>query len=437
MPEAREDARLIFEAGVAAVQPATLIPSHIRLQDDTLCAGQLSIPLTETTKIIVVGAGKASAAMALAVEEIAGKKITAGLITTKYDHSLSLRYMEVIEAAHPVPDEKSVDAAGRTIALLDDAGENDIVICLLSGGASSLWTDLPGNITLDDLKTTFQLLLDSGATINEMNTVRKHLSVLKGGQFIRYAPAATWITLVISDVPGDDLSVIASGPTCADSSSFTDAGNVLNSYGLRAKIPASVQEYIQKGTDGKINETIKTGDPLLEKVHTFLIGNNSIALDAAQQKATQLGYHNLIIDPLIQGDVKDWAKKLWAYYTGYTGTKPACLLTGGETTIAVNGKGKGGRNQHMALEIVKAMMDEGTEYISFLAAGTDGTDGPTDAAGAFADAATVQAANDNSLPISDYLNNNDSYTFFEKTGSLLITGSTQTNVMDITVCIIN
>lgn len=437
MSTGREHCQAIFEAGVAAVQPGHLIAGAIQFQENDLSICGQKIHLTAHTKIFVIGAGKASAAMAQAAEAAFDKRITAGLITTKYAHSLPLRYIEITEAAHPVPDAESVSAVKRTLELLQDAGSSDIIICLLSGGASSLWTDLPGDISLTDLQQTFQLLLQSGASIHEMNTVRKHLSAIKGGQLPGHTSFAQWFTLIISDVPGDGLSVIASGPTVADETNFADAKDISDKYSLWQQLPGSIKNYLQKGLDGELTETVKPGDASLQQVYNFIIGSNEQALSAAKAKAAGLGYHPLIIDPLLEGDVNSVAKKLWKEYKNYSGTKPVCMLTGGETTVQVKAGGKGGRNQHMALKMLQQMINDHANNIYFLAAGTDGTDGPTDAAGAFADPAVIDAAQNQNLDTNAYLASNDSYSFFEQTGALLKTGATQTNVMDITVCIIN
>lgn len=436
MSTGREHCQAIFEAAVAAVQPGHLIAGAIQLQENTLCICGHQIQLSQHTKIIVIGAGKASAAMAKAVEAALDKRISTGLVTTKYHHSLPLQHIDIIEAAHPVPDKESVSAVKRTIELLEDTGSDDIIICLLSGGASSLWTDLPGGISLTDLQQTFKLLLQSGASIHEMNTVRKHLSAIKGGQLPHHAKFAHWFTLIISDVPGDDLSVIASGPTVADETRFADAKKVLDNYSLWEQLPASVAGYLQAGLNGEIAETAKPADASLQQVRNCIIGSNERALSAAAKKATELGYHPLVIDPLLQGDASKAAKKLWDQYKSYSGTKPVCMLTGGETTVQVKAGGKGGRNQHMVLEMLQQMINDKTNDIYFLAAGTDGTDGPTDAAGAFADKDVVDLVKKKDLDSKAYLANNDSYSFFEQTGALLKTGATQTNVMDITVCII-
>ncbi|MDB5276696.1 MAG: glycerate kinase [Ferruginibacter sp.] len=376
--------------------------------------------------------------MAKSVEEILGNLISAGIIVTKYEHSLPLQKIICAEAAHPVPDESGVVATAQTIELISKAGKGDLIICLISGGASSLWMDVPEGLTLSKLQTTYELLLKSGATIDEMNTVRKHLSGVKGGQLLQYAPLASWFSFIISDVPGDDLSVIASGPTVAEQSKFADAEAVLTKYNLMHRLPTAISDYIHAGITGKINETAKSTDPVFNQVHNHIIGSNSIALKAAAARAKALGYKVVSIENTLHGDAAERGTALVQQCKNYTGTLPACWLLGGETIVAVTGKGKGGRNQQMALSAQLELSKEAnnaTPAITFLAAGTDGTDGPTDAAGAIADQYSIELASEKKLDAAAYFNNNDAYHLFEQTDSLFKTGATQTNVMDLVIVI--
>ncbi len=433
----REYCKQIFQAAVAAVHPGELIPQFLELNGNVLRIGKELIPLTASTRVFVIGSGKASAFMAKAVEKIAGSHITGGFIVTKYDHAVKLGSIECLEAAHPVPDQNCVIAVEKTKTLLQKAGQEDIIICLLSGGASALWTDLPGSISLETLQATTDLLLQCGAEIAEINTVRKHLSGIKGGQLLTYAPGSKWFSLIISDVPGDMLTIIASGPTIADTSSFEDAKKIFEKYNLENRLPVAVLQYIRNGINGIIPETVKPGNPVLNKCSNLLIGSNAIALAAGKKEAEKLGFNTQIIDHNLQGDAGAIAKKLFSFYSDYKGRRPACFLTGGETTVTVTGKGKGGRNQHMVLEMLNEMISKEDIRLSFLAAGTDGTDGPTDAAGAFADQQTITNAGKKELALPGFLSEHDAYHFFEKTGDLLKTGSTGTNVMDITVAILS
>lgn len=430
----RNKAKEIYKAAVAAVQPAVLLQQFLSVDENGIRINteQLNI---QPNSVFVIGAGKAAAAMAQTVESILGNYIKAGVITTKYEHALPLQKINCIEAAHPVPDEQSVLAIKQTIELLQQTTADDVIICLLSGGASSLWADLPEGVNLKEIQHSFDLLLKSGANISEMNCVRRHLSSVKGGQFLRYAPHAHWFTLIISDVPGDSIRDIASGPTSADATSFADAINIINKYHLQQQLPYSVLQHLKKGMNGETADTIKPGDVLLNKVKNIIIGRNKTCIEAAKQKAEELGYTVVVNDELLTGETADAAQTILQKATQYLSTKPACFLFGGETTVTVTGNGKGGRNQHLALCALQQLT--GQQNITFLAAGTDGTDGPTDAAGAFIDDALLKAAEQQQLSISEAINNNDAYHFFEKVNGLLKTGATQTNVMDIVIVLID
>ena len=430
----RTHAEVIYRAAVAAVQPAALLPQHLHLKGNELLIGDQSLSIA-SADVYIIGAGKAAAAMAQTAESILGAHIKAGIVTTKYDHALALEKIKCIEAAHPVPDEKSVEAVQQTINLLKQTKANDIIICLLSGGASSLWADTPAGISLTELQKTFDLLLKSGASIDEMNCVRRHLSQIKGGQILRYAPQANWFTVIISDVPGDSITDVASGPTSADATTFADAMNLINKYQLQDQLPTPVLQYLKKGMNGEVNDSIKPGDPLLKHVSNSIIGSNKTAVTAAKQKAEELGYAVIAQEELLTGETADAANYIIQKVTQQQPGKPTCLLFGGETTVTVKGKGKGGRNQQLALCALQQLNNQ--PNVILLAAGTDGTDGPTDAAGAFAHHNLVKAAEEQKLSISDAINNNDAYPFFEKVNGLLKTGATQTNVMDIVIVLID
>lgn len=431
----RIHAEAIYRAAVAAVQPAALLPQYLQLNGHVLQIGTQTIPLANSN-LYVIGAGKASAAMAKTVESILGDHIKAGIVTTKYEHALPLETITFIEAAHPVPDENSVEAVEQTINLLKQTKPNDVIICLLSGGASSLWADAPDGLSLQELQQTFQLLLRSGASIDDMNCVRRHLSQIKGGQLLRYAPEANWFTFIISDVPGDQLQDIASGPTSADATTFADAMNVINKYKLQQQLPVSVLKYLQKGMNGEVADSTKPGDQLLKQVSNIIIGSNKTAIAAAKQKAGQLGYNVVIQEELLTGETAEAASHIIQEATEHFPNKPGCLLFGGETTVTVTGNGKGGRNQQLALCALQQLRNN-PNNITLLSAGTDGTDGPTDAAGAFADHALLKAADEQQLSIKDAINQNDAYHFFENVNGLLKTGATQTNVMDIVIVLLD
>lgn len=435
----REKAVHIFTSAIKAVQPASLLQEHLSINKDVLTICGHTISRDAVRHIYVTGAGKAAAAMGVATENILGAAITDGILTTKYGHSLPTNIIKIREAAHPVPDEKCVAAVDETLQLLEKVTSQDIIICLISGGASALWCDVPPAITLPEVQTTFDQLIRSGAAIHEVNTVRKHLSGIKGGQLIRHCQGARVFSLIISDVPGDDLGVIASGPTVADASTFQDAHAILAKYNLLEGLPQSVQRHIEQGRSGMIADTPKPGDPLFQHTTNTIIGSNKVAVAAAAKQAKAMGYHTHVIPSLITGDAATEAKKLVEAAIQYKGERPACLIQGGETTVQVTGQGKGGRNQHFALTALNELNNRKdkmlTDNITILSGGTDGTDGPTDATGAVVDQLTVTRAAAKHLDIAAYLKENNAYPFLELTGSLVITGPTQTNVMDIMIAI--
>ena len=436
----REQALAIFNAAVSAVQPSCLLPKHIRLEHNKLWLHDQTFLLEDYDHIYVIGAGKGSAAMAVETEKILGELIKKGIVVTKYGHALPLQKIKCIEAGHPLPDENSVLAGKEIMQFAAQAGEKDIIIALISGGASALLADHPPGTSLVDVQEVFKLLLHSGATINEMNTVRKHLSLIKGGQLARAAYPATVVSFILSDVIGDPLDVIASGPTVADPTSFENAYAVLQKYDLVKKLHPSIHVWLQNGLNGEIEDTPKAGDPVFEKTFNRLIGTNRIALEAAAKKAEELGFVPFIITDRLSGEADEEAKKLVDYILMCRSAKPACILMGGETTVTIKGKGKGGRNQQFALsalhELTKHYPSENPHMPLILSAGTDGSDGPTDATGAIADEETINKTNELALDISSFLDNNDSYNFFAKTGGLVVTGPTQTNVMDIVIALV-
>lgn len=430
-----QDALAIFLAGVEAVKPSRFIPQHIQLKGEILNIASHSIQLSQTNGLYIAAIGKAAAAMALETEKIVGDHITSGIVVTKYHHGTTLSYCRTIEAGHPVPDKNSIEGGKAVIELFKQAGKEDTIIMLISGGASALLADFPPGCTLEDLQQTVQLLLDCGAPIDEVNTIRKHLSQIKGGKLIQYT-AARVFALVLSDVPGDDLSVIASGLTVADDSSFDDCKEIIERYHLSEKLPTAVSSWLHKGIQKEIPDTPKRGNPIFEKVFNTIVASNATALKAATTKSHLLGYTTIILSPDLSGEAAEQAVYFVKELKQRINKKPLCLLWGGETTVTIKGKGKGGRNQEFALAALNAFShDEELLKHAFviLSAGTDGTDGPTDAAGAIVNAETVFTAEKLSLNASSYLNDNNAYSFFEQTKGLIITGPTQTNVMDIVV----
>ncbi|RYY30998.1 MAG: glycerate kinase [Chitinophagaceae bacterium] len=430
------DAIEIYKSAVAAVQPAVLMPGVLEMDEESVRIGELVFKREDLGRLVVIGAGKASAAMAGAVEKVLGEVIHSGLVITKYGHALPLQKIICLEAAHPVPDENGVLATGRMLELLSGLSGQDVVLFLVSGGASALMTDVPPGVQLEEVQQLVQLLLSCGADISEMNTIRKHLSQVKGGQLSRAAAPATVVSLILSDVNGDPLSVIASGPTVGDASTFSEAIDIIDKYRLRDRVPLGIMDWLKAGVAGTHAETPVPGDPLFDKTHNFLIGTNKISLAAASAHAESLGYCVHIVDDHLSGDAEKEAVRFVDACQLYDGHRPACLLMGGETTVVVKGNGKGGRNQHFVLAALCVLQSRGvaiTEYPVILSGGTDGSDGPTDAAGAVIDASLAAALAASGIDARKYLLNNDAYHFFEQAGGLLKTGPTQTNVMDVVI----
>ncbi len=435
----REDGLAIFSAAVAAVDPFALVRANLHLADGDLHVGPHTIPLTDTGRVIVVGAGKATPAMARAVEHALGDRIHSGAINTKHDHAVPLTRITTVECSHPIPDADGVAGAHCILQLLEGLSEQDVVLCLLSGGGSALMPMPAPGLSLDHKGRTTAALLACGATIDEINVIRKHLSAIKGGWLARRAMPARVVSLMISDVIGDPLDTIASGPTAADPSTFADCLKIVATYGIARGIPAEVMHHLEAGAAGQLPETPKPGDPAFERTDNLIIGNNTLALAAARTEATRRGYQPLILSSRIAGETRHIASMHVAIArevaaTGQPLPAPACLISGGETTVTIKGDGKGGRNQEFVL--AAALDLDGCDGITVLSCGTDGTDGPTDAAGALADGASVARAAAAGLHASTYLLNNDSYRFFEQLGDLVITGPSGTNVMDLRLLLI-
>ncbi len=439
MRELRKHADLILRAALDAANPAKAVERSIELRGDVLFAGRKRYPLALYKRILVIGAGKASAAMAAALEKRLAKRITSGLLNVKYGHTAPLKHVKLQECGHPVPDAAGVEGSQRIAALARAATEEDLVICLISGGGSALLPAPAEGITLGDKQETTRLLLACGATIHEINAVRKHLSALKGGQLARLAWPATVITLILSDVIGDNLDVIASGPTAPDASTFESAVQVLRKYEILSKVPTAVRHRLEDGVKGRIAETPKPGAQELSRTENLVVGSNRLAVDAAQKQARDLGYRTLILSTTIEGETRDVAGVHAAiareiYDTGRPLRIPACVISGGETTVTLKGTGKGGRNQEFALAGALAL--NGQPNTLLVSIGTDGNDGPTDAAGAYADGNTLHRAAKLQLNAAASLANNDSYHFFESLGDLIKTGPTNTNVMDVRLVLV-
>lgn len=436
----REHCRAIFQAGLEAVDPGAAVNGAVTIEGEVLLAGEGTYDLREVDHIFVVGMGKASAAMAQPLEEKLGSRISGGSVVVKYGHGVPLQRVRILEAGHPVPDRAGVAGAAEIIRVLRGAGPRDLVLCLISGGGSALGPAPVAGVSLEDKQEVTRLLLGSGATIHEINAVRKHLSRLKGGQLSRQAHPARVISLILSDVVGDDLDVIASGPTVADPTTYRDAVGVLTHRHLRHGIPAPVLAHLQAGVDGRVPETPKPGDPMLGRTRNRIVGSNRTALEAAAEKARALGYNVLMPPGLQEGEARTVAAAHVALARAVREglsppPTPACILTGGEVTVTLSGEGKGGRNQEFALAAGLGM--EGLEDAVLLSAGTDGTDGPTDAAGAMVDGTTMLRAREAGLDPRTFLERNDSYHFFQALGDLFITGPTRTNVMDLRIVLLD
>jgi glycerate 2-kinase len=436
----REDASRIFYKGLEAVEPRAAVKRNCRLEEGTLHIGNSTYDISKVKNIYVIGSGKASAPMAAAVEDILGDRITSGIINVKYGHTAEVKRVKLVEAGHPVPDENGQAGAQAILDLAKTAGAGDLLICLVSGGGSALLPLPCEGMTLKDKQDTTSVLLACGATIHEINAIRKHLSGVKGGQLARAAYPADIISLMLSDVIGDDLDVIASGPTVPDYSTYQDCMDIFSKYGIVQKLPEKIIRHMEAGIAGNLPETPKKGDPAFEKTKNLVIGSNIDAVETAKAEAESLGYNTIVLSSMIEGETKEVALVHGAMArevlkNGYPAAAPACILSGGETTVTIKGDGKGGRNQEFAL--AAAMDIAGQENIVVLSGGTDGNDGPTDAAGALSDTRTIERAEEMKLSPQTYLNNNDSYHFFEKLGDLLKTGPTNTNVMDVRIMLIS
>jgi len=435
----RIDAAEIFHAGLKAVDPGIAVKRYCRLDGSHLFIGDKSYDLSRFNHLFVIGAGKASAPMANSMEDLLGERIAKGIINVKYGHTAKLTRIKLVEAGHPIPDKNGEEGSRAILNLAKEAQKDDLVLCLMSGGGSALLPLPAQGLTLKDKQETIKVLLACGATIHEINAIRKHTSAVKGGQIARAVHPATLISLILSDVVGDNLDVIASGPTVPDSSSFSDCMEIFRRYSIIKKLPASVVRHIKAGISGKVSETSKKGDPAFLRTRNQIIGSNFEAIIAAKQKAEGLGYTTLVLSSMIEGETKDVAHVHGAIAREILKTDnpippPACILSGGETTVTITGKGLGGRSQEFSLAM--AIDIAGNESIVALSAGTDGTDGPTEAAGAVADTDTFKRAVSMGLDPRQFLVNNDSYHFFDQLGDLFITGPTNTNVMDMRIILV-
>ncbi len=432
--ELKKTADQIIKAALNAVDPYQLIREQVIRKGDTLVVSEKEhIELSQFDRIFLCGAGKGAAPITRAMEELLSDRLDGGDIIVKYDHLAELQKINLHEAAHPVPDENGLRSTEILLTNLDNLTERDCVFVLLTGGGSALLESLPDEIKLDDLQKLSSVLLQCSATIHEINCIRKHISLIKGGQLAKKIYPARCVTLALSDVIGDDLSVIASGPTSPDPTTFDDALAILEKYDVTDKIPSVILNHLKKGSEGKIPDTPKREDQVFKKVTNIVIGNNRLALNKAKETAESLGFKTIILTSMLEGEAREIARVVASIISEVqvTGTpikKPACILLGGEPTVKIQGTGKGGRNQELALAVALSNINEPYVCVSV---GSDGTDGPTDAAGAIVDHTTLSRAESAGLNAQEYLKNNDSYNFFAPLGDLIITGPTGTNVMDV------
>ncbi len=444
MNQKRKNLLSIFKAGICAVDPFAAIKAVFEKDhnDLVLKAGKKEWrkSLGKFQRVFVTGCGKAGAPMVQAVEDILGDRITDGIVTVKYGHlgTIPPRIVSLAEAAHPFPDHAGVISCNQALDMIGEATENDLIIALISGGGSALWPQPVASISLADKKKINKILLECGADIHEINCVRKHLSLVKGGQAARAAAPAEIIVLNISDVIGDNLDVIASGPFTPDSTTFADAKKVIEKYNLSSQLPQTILEHIQSGLLGHIPDTPKIHDQIFKKVTQVLCATNAIAVKAAAQKAEKFGYKAHILPDPISGEAQKAAQMLVkkALELKKQSQQPLALIAGGETTVKLSDThGKGGRNQEIVL--TAALELDGIEGVIFGSCGTDGNDGPTDVAGAIADGRTVERAQKIGLNCEAHIRDHDAYHLFYKLDDFIITGPTNTNVMDIQCILIN
>jgi glycerate 2-kinase len=436
---ARELAIKSLESALKAADPRQIIKSRLLLRDSVLRVDEYSFDLGKFKSVYVVGGGKASGSMAEALEKVLGRRITAGFVNVLHGETNKTSIIKLHGANHPVPDEAGVEGTRKMLDLVEAATADDLVICLISGGGSSMMPLPRGGISLSDKREITDLLLKSGATITEINTVRKHISDFKGGWLAKKAYPATVLNLILSDVMGDPLDFIASGPTVPDSTTFHDAVSVLRKYDLWARGPPSVTKVLLDGEKGLIPETPKASDEAFKRVHNVVVGNNRLASQTACTELKSAGLNTLLLTSMMEGEARHVGTVLSSIAREVSISdnpvhKPGAVVAGGETTVTVTGKGKGGRNQEVAL--AAAMKLGNLDGVAVASLTTDGVDGPTDAAGAIVDGKTLAKAKRMGLSPEKFLAANDSYNFFSKISDLIFTGPTGTNVNDISLIVI-
>jgi hydroxypyruvate reductase len=437
-----DDLASIRTRALAAVDPHAAVTQTMTRSGGVLTVGDNRWSLAEVDRLIVLAVGKAAVPMAQAAVEALAQDLTGGVVVTKHHHVGGAEFpatLKIFETGHPIPDAAGLEAAYAVETQLRSTTARDLVLLLLSGGGSALLPAPVSGVTLDDLKVTNDLLLRAGATIVEINQVRKHLSRFKGGQLARLAAPAPVVTLILSDVVGDPLDVIASGPTAPDPTTYAQAMKVLERYKLVEEVPEGVAAHLRAGAAGEVAETPKPGDSLFDNVLNLIVGSNDAAARAAVAQAERLGYESLLLTTFIEGEAREVAKVAVALAKsirarGYPLSPPACLIWGGETTVTVRGEGKGGRNQELALSAAIGLA--GMEGVVLMALATDGTDGPTDAAGAVVDGRTADRARRHGWNLYAALEDNNAYPLLDDAGALLRLGPTGTNVNDLLVLLV-
>ncbi len=447
-PQRRQTVLSVLEAALHAVAPAEAVRTALRREGDRLHVAERTYDLNSYRHIFVVGAGKAGAPMTRAVERLLGDRLSSGLVVVKTGHLDEERAADgaisIIEASHPLPNEAGVAAGEQILALAQQATRDDLVIALLSGGGSALLVAPAPGLSLADLQAMTDALLASGADIREINCLRKHCSAVKGGQLARAVAPATLLTLVLSDVVGSPLDAIASGPTVPDGTTWADAWAIVERYGLVEKLPASIVARLQSGLAGAIADTPKPDDPLFaDRVlapQIVVVADNRVAAEAAAARARALGFQTLLLSTFVEGEAREVAKVVAALAkevvaSGQPLSPLACLILGGETTVTLGEQpGRGGRNQALALAAaleIDGAQTSGLDKVTIVSLATDGTDGPTDSAGALVDSGTVARGRQQGLNARDHLRRDDAYPFLQATNDLLLTGPTQTNVNDL------
>jgi len=437
--KARHLALQSLEAGLNAADPGKIVRSRVLLGKSNIRVDGFSLDLRKFKSVYVIGGGKAGASMANAINQILGRRITRGFVNVLPGVAGRTGMIELHQASHPTPDESGVKGTLEMLKIVEKAGKEDLIICLISGGGSSLMPLPRDGVTLHDKREITQALLRSGATIDEINAVRKHISYFKGGWLAKKAYPATILNLVLSDVVGDTISSIASGPSAPDPTTFHDAITILKKHCLWGKTPESIQKLLSEGEKGVIPETPKPGDKVFRKVHNIVLGNNRSVTTATCQYLRSAGLNSMILPSTLEGEARHVGVILssiaWEIERAGSPTRrPAAIVAGGETTVTVTGAGTGGRNQELVLAATPKLPHLNGVVLASLS--TDGVDGPTDAAGAIADGDTLAKAARIGLVPEDFLNANDSYRFFSKLGDLVLTGPTGTNVNDVTVLVL-